>query len=235
MTRPIALLVLFIVALPGFAAGDKISVTEVLIAETEPGIGLYHSRLLLSDQFLRLDDGQDDGDYILFNRRSHEIHSINHEDQSHLIMKPISAKAIDFKLDFKVEQKAVKDAPSVGGIEPIQHQYFADTRLCKQSINVKGLLPQVTQALMDYEQALAAQNSQTLNRVPADMRSSCYMANNYLHASDYLTGGFPLFVMDDMGRQKKLEDFHQREVPASLFEPISGYKVYYPNAANLEQ
>ena len=217
------------------ASANTVGVTEVIITENEPGIGQYVSRLLLSKEYLRLDDGRDEGDFTLFNRKTHEIHSFNHEDQSHLIMKPIAAKAIDFKLDFKVDQNAMEDAPSVGGISPVQHQYYADTRLCKQSINVAGLLPQMTQALADYEQALVAQNSQTLERIPSGVRSSCYMANNYLYASDYLKNGFPLFVMDDLGRQKKLESFRQIDMPATLFEPVSGYQVYYPNAANLAQ
>jgi hypothetical protein len=214
--------------------GKMLSVTEVRIAETEPGIGRFVSRLMLSKDFLRLDDGAADGNFTLFNRKTHEIHSFNHEDQSQLVMKPIAQKKIDFKLDFKIDDSEMKDAPSVGGVTPVQHQYYADTRLCKQSVNVQGLLPQMTQALIDYEQALVAQNSQTLERIPAGVRSSCYMANNYLHASDYLKQGFPLFVMDDLGRQKRLQGFQQIEVPASLFEPIAGYKLYYPNAANLD-
>jgi len=208
-------------------------VTEARIAETEPGIGQFVSRLLLSKDFLRLDDGRDAGAFTLFNRTTHEIHSFNHEDQSHLIMKPIVPKPIDFKLDFKVNETSMNKAPAVGGVAPVQYQYYADTRLCKQSVNVQGLLPEVTRALIDYEQALVAQNSQTLDRIPAGVRSSCYMANNYLYASDYLKKGFPLFVMDDLGRQKTLQSFQQVKKPAALFQLLQGYKVYYPNAANL--
>jgi hypothetical protein len=215
-------------------AQSEVLVMEVVIQESEPGIGNFISRLLLSKDFLRLDDGKDEGDFTLFNRKSHEIHSFNHEDKSHLIMKPIAPRETGFKLDYKVTDKVLKDAPTVAGVAPMQHQYFADTHLCKQSINVKGLLPEVTQALIDYEQAIMAQNSQTYDRIPSSVRSSCYMANNYLHVSDYLQSGFPLFVRDDLGRQKQLMSFQQLAMPASLFQQIEGYTIFYPNEANLE-
>ena len=235
MKKTLAVTLLALLSAQALAGENNISVTEVRIAEIEPGAGQSLTRLLLSKDFLRLDSGADNGDYTLFNRKTHEIQSFSHEDRTQLVMKPVAPKQIDFKLEFKVDKTALKDAPSVAGVIPVQHQYYADTRLCKQSVNVQGLLPQMTQALIDYEQALVAQNSQTLDRIPAGVRSSCYMANNYLHASDYLKNGFPLFVMDDLGRQKKLQGFEQVDKPAALFQPVAGYKLYFPNAANLKQ
>ena len=95
-------------------------------------------------------------------------------------------------------------------------------------------LPEVTLTLIDYEQAIVQQNNQTLSRIPNNVRSSCYMANNYLHASDYLKVGFPLFVSDDQGRQKKLLGFRQLKKHHSIMLQPEGYSVYYPNSANLK-
>jgi len=215
-------------------AEAELMLTEVLLEEIEPGIEPYQSRLLLGKKFLRLDDANDRGDFVLFDRQTHEIHSFNHEEQSHLVMKPLTAEAVDFTLDFKVERQPLLDAPRVNGESPVRHEYFADNQLCKMSVNVAGLLPEITRVLIDYEQAIVAQNQQTLSQIPDNVRSSCYMANNYLYASDYLKAGFPLFVSDDRGRQKKLLSFRQLNKPASIMKKPEGYSLYYPNAANLK-
>lgn len=213
---------------------NNLVLTEIIFEEIEPGLDPFTSRLLLGANFLRLDDGSDRGDFILFDRNSHEIHSFNHEDKLHLVMKSLSGLALDFKLDFKVEKKELLDAPDVQGVKPVQHHFYADGRLCKKSINVSGLLPELAQVLVDYEQTIVKQNNQTFSEIPASVRSSCYVANNYLHASDYLKVGFPLFVIDDQGRQKKLLDFQQIIKSHSIMEQPDDYSVYYPNASNLK-
>ncbi len=231
--KTILMLAVFFLSPGSLLAAEKtVTVTEVTLLESEPGIDDYASRLLLSPEFLRLDDGDDKGDYILFNRKTHVIHSFNHADRTNLLIKPGNGQAIDFKMSWKVDKQPMPGAPSIGGVAPLQYQFYADGHLCKQSVNVKGLLPQVTQALIDYQQTLAMQNAKTLDRVPASLRSSCYMANNYLHTNDYLKNGFPLFEKDDLGRQKSLQDFQQRQAPASLFEPIQGYRQYSVDAVD---
>ena len=213
---------------------DNVTLTEVIFAEMEPGIDPYKSRLLLNESFLRLDDGEDQGDFILFDRKSHEIHSFNHADRSHLVMKSLPPVKLEFTVDFKVEKKKLLDAPKVQGVVPQQHLYFADNQLCKTSFNAKGLLPELTQVLIDYEQAIVEQNKQTLSQIPASVRSSCYMANNYLHASYYLQDGFPLLVVDDQGRQKKLLSFDQVKKHPSIMQQPDGYSIYYPSLSNLD-
>jgi len=210
-------------------AQSDIQMTEVLFAESEPGLEPYQSRYLLSEQFLRLDDGTDQGDFVLFDRQSREIHSFNHEDGTHLLIKPQHSETLDFKLDFQVLKKELTQAPKINGILPVEHQYFADSRLCKQSVNVKGLLVDMTQVLIDYEQVLVEQTKTTLSRFPGSIRTACYMANNYLHASDYLFAGFPLHVKDDSGREKRLLSFQQVLKPRSMLQFPQGYRVYHSN------
>ncbi len=209
------------------------TITEVIFEEIEPGIEPYYSRLLLNERFLRLDDGRDQGDFVLFNLDTHEIHSFNHEERSHLMMRPLEPKPLDFELDFKVVKSELADAPRVNNLSPLQQLFFADAQLCKRSINVAGFLPQLTRALIDYEQAIVAQNIQTFDQVPASVRSACYVANNYLQASAYLEVGFPLFVIDDQQRQKKLISFRRIEKSDALFEQPADYSLYFPNAFNL--
>lgn len=220
--------------LPGLVAftvnaQPELQMTEVLIEESEPGLEPYLSRYLLNEQYLRLDDGTDQGDFILFDRKTREIHSFNHEDGTHLLIKPNKNTPLNLKVDYQVRKNSMHGSPKIGGVSPIEYQFFADSKKCKQSVNVKGFLPDMTQALINYEQVLVEQTKSTLSRFPASIRTACYMANNYLHASDYLHGGFPLQVVDDNGRQKRLISFQQVSKPQSIVKFPEGYHVYYPN------
>lgn len=208
-------------------APSQVKLIEILFEEVEPGIAPYTSRILLNEAIMRLDNGRDDSDYILFNRQTHEIHSFNHEDQTHLIINPTVSEQLDFEIDFKVTTVALKDAPKVSGEVVIQHQFYVDSQLCKKSMNVTKLLPDAKLALIEYEAALVRQNITTLDNIPVSMRKGCYMANNYLHASAYLKPGFPLLVIDDEGRQKKLMDFSEVKKNRSIIQPPADYRVYY--------
>lgn len=224
---------ILLISQTGLGAESGLTLTEVIFNEVEPGLEPYRSRILLNEQLMRLDGNNDQGDFILYDRKSREIHSFNHQDKTHLIMKPLQTPMPDVMLDFQVAKKILVDAPKINGQVPVEIKFYADTHLCKKSINVPNFLPEVTIALINYQQALVEQNIQTLPRIPASMRSSCYMANNYLHASDYLKVGFPVHVIDDQGRQKKLLSFRQVIKPGSLFQQPEGYQSYYPNPSNL--
>ncbi|MBC8211701.1 MAG: hypothetical protein H8E21_11605 [Gammaproteobacteria bacterium] len=236
-------LVSLLLLLPGLAplhaqsaeSANTLMMTEVLFEQSEPGIAPYRVRMLFNASYLRLDDGNDDDaqGYILYDRSSHEIHNFNHEDQSHLLMKPLAHTPIEFKLNFRVDKTGLKDAPRIKGEVALQYDYYADDQLCKTSVNVVGLLVDLTAALIDYEQALVEQNKQTLSEIPGSVRTACYMANNYLHASDYLQTGFPLHVIDDQGKQRRLVSFSQVSKPAALLQQIAGYRLYFANPANL--
>lgn len=217
------------------SAQNELVLTEVVFEEVEAGLEPFKSRLLLAKNYLRLDDGDDRGDFILFDRHTHEIHSFNHEDRSHLVMKSLPVTALEFIIKFNQQSQPLLDAPKVNGVTPVQHHFFADQQLCKKSINVTGLLPELTQVLIEYESVIVEQNKQTLSQIPSSVRSSCYMANNYLHASDYLRAGFPLFVVDDQGRQKMLQTIRQVKMNQSIMQKPGGYSVYYPNASNLNK
>ena len=208
-------------------AGEQLELSQVVFAETEPGVPSYPSRLLLGQDYLRLDDGSDNGDYILFEYSSGVIHSFNHEDQTHLKISPPAASPPDFELEFSVEKRVLEDAPPIDGEQPVEHVFIANGQRCRRSVNVDGLLPEVLAQFKAYQQTLVAQALQTLERLPASMRKPCYMANNYLHAVDYLDAGFPLYVEDEDGSTRQLVSFSRVSKPASLMHFVEGYRPYF--------
>lgn len=223
------LIVLLTLTAPMAHSQADLKMLEVVFEKYEPGLEPYQSRHLLSDQYLRLDDGTDQGNFALFDRKTKEIHSFNHEDGTHLVIKPRPVEKLSQTIEFEILQKVMTEAPKIDGVSPVAFQFLAGSKTCKESINVESFLPEFTAVLLAYEQVLVEQSKTTLDRVPENIRSACYMANNYLHASDYLSGGFPLHVSDDEGRRKRLVSYQQVLKPATIVQFPKDYRLYYPN------
>jgi len=226
LLRRLALAALTLVMAP-LSANDEVQLIEVIFAEVEVGTPEYRSRLLLGERYLRLDDGDDAGDYILFDRVSGEIHSFNHEDETHLHINPPPTDMPEFELDFSRSSQVLKEAPPINNQQPVEHVFTANGDECRKSVNVTGLMPEVLQQLKAYQQTLAAQAMQTVERVPAAMRKPCYMANNYLYPTAHLDVGFPLYVEDYDGSKQRLIGFSQVIKPTRLMQFSAGYRLYY--------
>jgi hypothetical protein len=81
-------------------AAQTTRVAMLLFDEEEPGTGVYPVRYLISDAYLRIDDGHDASDYILLDRSSSVIYSISHEYGNILVIhrQPPGSLPEDLKL-----------------------------------------------------------------------------------------------------------------------------------------
>ncbi len=222
-------LVLVLFLMPLVVSAGQVKMLEVLFSESEPGIDPYSTRYLLSDDYLRLDDGSDEGDFILFDLKTRVIHSFNHEDKTHLKIEPRVIQAIDYALDFKIKKTPMTQAPAIEGNRRVGYELKANGDTCKHVVSLEGLMPELISVLRDYELVLAEQAKTTLSRVPAAYREPCYMANNYLYVDAYLDGGFPVQVIDYMGKQKKMMSYRPVLKSEQLIQFPQGYRIYKPN------
>ncbi len=207
----------------------SIPVIQVTFEESEPGFYPYITRMLLSRRYLRIDDGQDDGDFVLFDRVFGNVHNINHEERTEVIIqRQPPSRAMHASIDIHIEPRPLLDAPKIGGIQAVQHRYYAGAELCRESINFDGLLPDFVEALAHYQQVLVQQSLLTLDDLPTSVKTPCYLVNNFFHASDYLRAGFPAMVADNDNKRRTLLEFGQLEIPASLLRRPQNYSRFFP-------
>ncbi len=210
----------------GMAA--DIPVTQVIFEEVEPGIAPYTTRVLVNKRYLRLDEGEDDGDFTLFDRVKGEIHNYNQDDQSEMFIQRSAQVELDVQIDFSIKRRVLVDAPHINNLVAVENSFFAQGELCKTSVNFAGLLPDVATALSQYQYVLMQQNRKTFSAIPDSVKTPCYLANNYLYQNAYLKVGFPAHVADTQGREKRLLDFASIKKPSQIFEPLKGYRVFSP-------
>lgn len=209
-------------------AADVDSVMLLYQAQ-EPGVGSYPSRILVTERYVRMDDGVDDGDYLVFDRKTHLISSVTHDDQTVFEIPPRKVtQPAPMPLHIRTEEVAVKqDAPQVEGKAPHHRQLYVNDTLCYSVVTVPGLMNDAVAALRDFRQVLAGEHAKTLPRIPADMQEPCDLALNTYHPDWQLKFGLPLQEWDEKGNRQILMDYKQGfKVDEKLFTLPDGYSHY---------
>lgn len=175
----------------------------------------YPTRLIVTNKFMRFDDGEGSLDYILFNRETDTIYSVNNEDQTVL-----AVKHKDFKLEppfeLKLEDKnlgTLNDAPKIQGLSPLHYQFSANGKICYNVVAVEGLMPDVVAAMKAYKEVLASDSKTTFHNIPADLHDACDMSMSTFAATRHLKYGFPIQEWSVNGDGRTLINYDENFQP----------------------
>jgi hypothetical protein len=206
-------------------AAQTARVAMLLFDEEEPGTGVYPVRYLISDAYLRIDDGHDASDYILLDRSSSVIYSVSHEYGNILVIHRQPPGSLPEDLKLAHEPVPDTEAPSIAGKQPRQYRYLANGELCYEAVLVPGLMTAAVEGLAEYELLLGRQQATKLESTPAQLRTPCFLSR-YIHAPGrHLEQGLPIQVWDDSGYRQTLVNFSDRtDVSTHLFEVPSEYQ-----------
>lgn len=201
---------------------------QLTFLEEEAGIEPYQVRMLVNDEFLRIDDGQDAGGFLLMRRNDGMVYSVVHEDQSVLDIprRDIPAEP-PIPVNPEEEYTPDPDAPKVGG-KPVSsyRQHFAD-ETCFSAVVADDLLPDARAAMVELNRTLAGQQMQTIGNFPPESITPCLLARLVYARQNFLSRGMPILEWDENGYRRKLLDFHSvDDLPADIFTIPDAYSHY---------
>lgn len=226
MRKFFAIVTAAVFSAPLFAA-DVQSVMLMYQAH-EPGVGQYPSRILVTDRYVRMDDGIDSGDYLIFDRKRRLISSVTHDDET---IFEIPAREVEQQppMPLKLRTARVKqeNAPAVAGKTPEHRQLYVNDTLCYSVVSIPGFMDDTVQALSSFRRVLAGEHAKVLPRLPADMQEPCDLTLNTFEPEWQLRYGLPMQEWDEKGNRQVLMDYSQSFlVDESLFELPEGYRHY---------
>lgn len=201
----------------------------LLYQAQEPGIAPYASRILVTGRFIRMDDGIDDGDYLIFDRKKRLISSVTHDDRT---VFEIPAREVTLEspipLELRTESVAAGEAvPKVAGKVPQHRRLYVNGSLCYDVVALPGVLEEAVVAMREFRQVLAGEQARVLLRTPADMQEPCDLTLNTFHPEWQLQFGLPLQEWDGKGNRQVLMNFEgDFRVDEKLFELPEGYIHY---------
>ena len=206
----------------------EVESTMLLYQAHEPGTEPYASRVLVTERYVRMDDGVDEGDYLIFDRQSRLISSVTHSDRT---VFEIPSRTITQEppmiLKLRSEQIRLDKAPKIADKQPRQHQLYVNDALCYSVVAVPGLMDDTVKALRDFRQVLAGEHAKALPGIPADMQQPCDLAVNTFHSDWHLQFGLPIQEWDEIGNGQVLMDYKLGlKVDEKLFELPEGYHHY---------
>ncbi|MEA3243392.1 MAG: hypothetical protein U9Q19_08170 [Pseudomonadota bacterium] len=204
-------------------AGEK--GTVLWYAEQEAGIEPYKVRYIVSRDFMRSDEGSDEGGFVLLDRAEQQIYSVVPQNRTILhIDGRGELPQVPSQLSIEIKRSADEKAPKLAGEVPVTLELVANQELCYSAIIVPGHLEQARAALREFAQALSIQQSRTLAATPQEYQTPCFLSR-YLYATDFhLQQGIPLLDWSQQGHRRELLDYQTGvELDDGLFELPDGF------------
>ncbi len=202
---------------------------KIMFMEQEKFVEPYPTRVIITPEFVRFDDGENAEDFILFDRKQSLVHSVVVDDQTIMTVHRKDSKIKSpIKLNFSEKDLGeMKDAPQVGGKQPRHYQLLVNNKVCNDLIVVKDLLPEAVSALREFSLLMASDSKKTLSTIPADMLNACDLAQDTFAPTRQLMFGFPVQTMGRREYARTLVDFDENyKVDKKLFVLPAGYKRY---------
>lgn len=191
----------------------------------EQGNSPYISRILVSGRYVRLDEGRNDGNYTLFDRKKRVIYNVSAADRNILVMDPRMVKIPPRpSLQLSEQDQLDAKAPKIAGIRPHNLTLSADGKLCNSLVVVPGLMPEAVQGLRELRQVLAKVQAASQLGGPGPAESACELAETLYAPNRRYDHGLPIAQHNDARRQLLVDFKADFPVEPSLFSLPRGFR-----------
>ncbi len=196
----------------GLAHADDMTVLRYV--DQDPGDPPYLTRILVTPDFMRMDSGEDTGDFTLLDRQRRVV--VNVMQDSKLAMVFASGVLPPKPADWASRLEAGEAAR--GG-----RRFTLTVKgvVCSEGIAVRHAMD-AARAMGELKSILAATQYRVWKASPPDMQHDCDLANQVWNSGDTLTLGLPLEEHEFTGRSRKFESETRQPVNPDLFRVPEG-------------
>ena len=213
---------------PTAERGSVLSFSERAGTEADAGT----VRMLVSGQFLRIDEGPDSQDFVLYDRKQDKAWNVVAEDRSVLLIHAPQTTGAVIKPDWQIETEA-SHALGLAGLPNGTRSSYVRLSLAGQTCLhqvTADLFPRELELWREYQLLLSRYSRQAADGGLSDQiveADACRTAIKQLDPATPLSGGFPLREWNDAGYQRFLMDFRNGVVlDPVLFTIPAEYLLY---------
>lgn len=222
-------LFLLVVVMPRIVVADVTTAYELYYDEQEPGTGIYRTRYLLTENYLRIDEPGEDSGYILFDNSKSTIYSVTHYDRSILVIRADAYRQPDLRDRISVNYRVLPEAPKISSRPVYNYRVVTGenkTETCVDIQLVEGLLPDVTRMLRAYQKVVASQQAKLVDNTPREFQTTCFLYDQVFNEGLYYDKGLPIQEWHSNHKTKMLSGYKTIEVDSGLFVVPDDYKQY---------
>jgi hypothetical protein len=198
----------------GAGAAQAADMIVLRYNDQDPGDAPYLTRILVTPDFMRMDSGEDGGDFVLLDRSQRKVINVMRDNRLAMVFTPgtVPPKPIGWKprLDtHKVTRGSQRFRLAVNG------------RVCSEGVAARRA-PDVARAMAELKAILAATQYRVWRDSPREMQNDCDLANLVWEAGATLKLGLPLEERDFSGRTRQLESESSQILQPELFRVPDG-------------
>ena len=211
------------------ACNPKPLADVAIFEESGPGHEPYTTRMIATQEYLRIDDGRDDGDFLLYDRKKKLIQNVNIEEKMILVIhaQPTNLES-PIKLNNEIRHNKT-DVPKLAGREVSHYQFITNKQVCFDVYTSSVLLGTLRTALAEYRRVLSGEQAMMLTVTPKELLNACDLANNIYSPDRHLIKGFPVRQREFTGRSRQLIDYTEGSaIDSKLFRLPKDYKQLSP-------
>ena len=207
--------------------------TLVLFMEQENSIEPFQTRMIISKNFLRIDDGEGSNSFVLYDNDKKVVYStIPDEARVMAIHEKKLKKGEVFEPPFPLthsvkEMPKMKDAPEIDGEVAKHYQLITNDNVCYDVVAIKNLMPHVVKRLTEFYKHMATDSIVTFNNMPADLHDACDMTTTTFKPARQFEFGFPIQEWGKRNYSRSLIDYDENyKADPKLFVLPEGYQHY---------
>lgn len=227
MIKPYILL-LFITSVVHAQALAGLPGTVFHYEEMEPGTERFPVRYLVNVDFLRVDNGRDVDDFILFDRDKNTVYSVNHTDQTILVIEPHPWKLVSFDFSREETQRVLEQAPRLFDQAVNNYQLMANGDICAEYQVVPNVFEAELQVFKAYQLVLSGQQVKSISNTPVELQTPCFLIDQIYNTGRQYELGLPVQEWHSRGYVRILKDFKRQDFDEGLFILPETYTQYQP-------
>jgi len=208
-------LMLWLLGMGAAQAADMIALRYV---DQDPGGPPYLTRILVTPDFMRMDDGKDGGDFFLLDRRQKKVINVMHGNQLAMVFsagklppKPAGWKP---RLDVK---------PAAPGTQ--RFSLTVKGVACSEGVAAQRAAPDAARAMAELKSVLASMQYRVWKDSPSELQHDCDLANQVWESGATLKLGLPLEEREFTGRTRQFESESKQPLQPELFRVPDGMPV----------
>lgn len=211
-------------------AEEKLTAFQLIYDEKEQGTDFYPVTYTAVEHYIRVDDGNSESGFILFDIKAKEIYSVSLSDESILVIPTFSLSAAESAPESVIHYELMAQAPKITGKQVYSYRVTAgsasDAEACMDIKVAAGLLPEIAKKLKQYQSVIAGQQIKNIITTPEEYRTACYMIDQVYNQGLYYDKGIPVHEWHSNNKVRMLRDMGELEADAEIFKLPDGYRKF---------
>jgi len=199
----------------GAGAAHAADMAVVRYVDQDPGDPPYLTRILVTPDFMRMDSGEDGGDFVLLDRRQRKVINVLRDNQ--LAMVFTSGTVPPKPASWKPRLDTQAGAPGTRRFSLVLNGV-----VCSEGIAARRAVPDAARAMAELKAILAATQHRVWQASPREMQHDCDLANLVWASGATLELGLPLEEREFSGRTRQLESESSQPLQPELFRVPDG-------------